>query len=98
MRKQNKVVIWPIYFDSTKTRKEGRKLPKKYTVPNPKIDEICEAIKKLGLKFEVEVDAAHPKRPWRKTGVIYVEKKRPKLDILKLIGQKLVEMKDKSRK
>ena len=98
MRKQNKVVVWPIYFDSTKTRGEGRKLPKKYTVPNPKIEEIIEAMKKLGLKFEVVVDAAHPKKPWRKTGVIYVEKKKPKLEILKLIGQKLVEMKGKLRK
>jgi len=98
MRKQNKIVVWPIYFDSTKTKGEGRKLPKKYAVPNPKIDEICEAIKKLGLKFEVVADAAYPKKPWRKTGVIYVEKKQPKLKILKLIGQKLVEMKSKSRK
>ncbi|MCD6242907.1 signal recognition particle subunit SRP19/SEC65 family protein [Candidatus Bathyarchaeota archaeon] len=92
MRKQNKVVVWPIYFDSTKTRGEGRKLPKKYTVPNPKIDEICEAVKKLGLKFEVEVDAAHPKRPWRKTGVIYIPKSDSKLKILKRIGEKLVKM------
>jgi len=98
MRKRNKIVVWPVYFDSTKTRNEGRKLPKKYTVPNPKIEEIIEAMKKLGLKFEVVVDAAHPKKPWRKTGVIYVEKKKPKLEILKLIGQKLVEMKGKLRK
>jgi signal recognition particle subunit SRP19 len=95
MRKQNKIVIWPVYFDSTKTRGEGRKLPKKYTVPNPKIGEICEAIKRLGLKCEVVADAAYPKRPWRKTGVVYVEKKKSKLEMLKKIGETLVKMRRK---
>ena len=67
-------------------------------LPTNVLIEFILVMKKLGLKFEVVVDAAHPKKPWRKTGVIYVEKKKPKLVILKLIGQKLVEMKGKLRK
>ena len=98
MRKQNKIVIWPIYFDSTKARRQGRKIPKKYAVPNPKLDEVCKALDKLRLKYEVVADAAYPKMPWRKTVVIYIEKgKKPKLEILKLIGQKLVEMRSSSK-
>ena len=98
MRKQNKFVVWPVYFDSTKARRQGRKVPKKYAVPNPKLDEICKALDKLKLKYEVVADAAYPKMPWRKTGVIYVEKiKKPKLEILKLIGQKLVELRRSSK-
>ena len=99
MRKQNKIVVWPIYFDSTKARGKGRKLPKKFTVPNPKLDEICRVLDKLKLRYEVVADSAYPKMPWRRTGIIYVEKgKKPKLEVLKLIGRKLVEMRGKSGK
>ena len=98
MRKQNKIVVWPVYFDSTRARGQGRKIPKKYAVPNPKLDEICKALDKLKLKSEVVADAAYPKMPWRRTGVIYVEKiKKPKLEILKLIGQKLAELRSSSK-
>ena len=98
MRKQNKIVVWPVYFDSTRARGQGRKIPKKYAVPNPKLDEICKALDKLKLKYEVVADTAYPKMPWRRTGVIYIEKvKRPKLEILKLIGQKLVELRRSSK-
>ena len=98
MRKQNKIVIWPVYFDSTKARGQGRKIPKKYAVPNPKLDEVCKALDKLKLKYEVVADAAYPKMPWRKTGMIYIEKRNEsKLKILKLIGQKLVEMRSSSK-
>ena len=98
MRKQNKIVVWPVYFDSTRARGQGRKIPKKYAVPNPKLDEICKALDKLKLKYEVVADAAYPKMPWRRTGVIYVEKvKKPKLEILKLIGQKLEELRRSSK-
>ena len=98
MRKQNKIVVWPVYFDSTRARGQGRKIPKKYAVPNPKLDEICKALDKLKLKYEVVADAAYPKMPWRRTGVIYIEKiKKPKLEILKLIGQKLAELRRNSK-
>jgi len=96
MRKQNKIVVWPVYFDSTRARGRGRKIPKKYAVPNPKLEEICKALDKLKLKYEVVADAAYPKMPWRKTGVIYVEKrKESKLKILKKIGETLVKVRGK---
>lgn len=99
MRKKNKIIVWPVYFDSTKARGQGRKIPKRYAVPNPKLDEVCKALDKLKLKYEVIADAAYPKTPWRKAGVIYIEKrKNPKLEILKLIGQKLIEMRSSSKK
>ena len=99
MRKQNKIVVWPVYFDSTRARGQGRKIPRKYAVLNPKLDEICKALDKLNLKYEVVADAAYPKMPWRRTGVIYVEKvKKPKLEILKLIGQELAELRSSSKK
>lgn len=98
MRKTGKIVVWPVYFDSSKSREQGRKIPKKLAVPNPKLGEIVKAAQKLNLKIEVVEDAAYPKTPWRKTGVIYVNKTAPKLKILKKIGEKLIELRKESRK
>ena len=43
MRKQDKAIIWPAYFDQAKTRKKGRRVPKNMAVQSPKILEIQEA-------------------------------------------------------
>ena len=51
MRKQDKAIIWPAYFDQTKTRKNGRRVSKNLAVPNPKIEELQEAAKKLGCEM-----------------------------------------------
>ena len=91
MRKQDKAIIWPAYFDQTKTRKNGRRIPKNMAVPSPKIEEIHEAAGKLGLKNEVVATTGYPKTPWQKTGSILVEKKSPKEQILKKLAKQLVK-------
>jgi signal recognition particle subunit SRP19 len=91
MRKQDKAIIWPAYFDQTKTRKNGRRVPKNLAVPSPKIEEIHEAAGKLGLKNEVVATTGYPKTPWQKTGSILVEKKSPKEQILKKMAKQLVK-------
>ncbi|HJW65459.1 MAG TPA: signal recognition particle subunit SRP19/SEC65 family protein [Candidatus Bathyarchaeia archaeon] len=91
MRKQDKAIIWPAYFDQTKTRKNGRRVPKNMAVPSPKIEEIHEAAGKLGLKNEVVATTGYPKTPWQKTGSILVEKKTPKEQILKKLAKQLVK-------
>jgi signal recognition particle subunit SRP19 len=89
MRKQDKVILWPAYFDSTKTRGEGRRIPKSLAVPSPKITEIKDAAEKLGLECEVVLDAGHPRTPWLKTGIILVNKNEAKEGIIKKIAKNL---------
>jgi len=96
MRKQDKLIIWPIYFDSTQTRKEGRRVPKSLAVYSPKISEIKEAAEKLGVKCELLMDVAHPKMPWLKSGVLLVRKSEPKEQIIKKIAKQLVKVKSVS--
>jgi signal recognition particle subunit SRP19 len=91
MRKQDKAIIWPTYFDSTKTRKEGRRVPKSLAVQSPKITEITEAAAKLGLKHEVVAEAGYPKTPWVKAGMILVEKKGSKEQTIKKIAKQLLK-------
>ena len=91
MRKQDKAIIWPAYFDQTKTRKNGRRITKNLAVPNPKVEELQEAANKLGLKHEIVANSGYPKAPWQKTGMLMVEKKAPKEQIIKNIAKQLVK-------
>ena|SRR3989337_2703081 len=92
MRKQDKAIIWPAYFDLAKTRNRGRRVPKNMAVPNPKIEELQTAAGRLGLKNEVVAQVSYPKVPWQKTGSILVEKKTPKEQIIKNLAKQLVKI------
>ena len=96
MRKQEKIIIWPAYFDKAKTRKNGRRVSKNLAVQSPKIMEIQEAAHKLGLGFEVAMDKDYPKTPWAKTGMLLVEKKGSKEQVINRIAKQLFQ--DQSEK
>ena len=98
MRKQDKVIIWPVYFDQSKTRKDGRRVSKSLALHNPKIDEVELAVQKLGLKHEVIVDAGYPKKPWIKTGMILVEKQGSKEQVIQRIAGKISKIERKPLK
>jgi len=93
MRKLDKAIIWPIYFDASKTRKQGRRVQKNLAVQSPKITEIKEAVDRLGLSNDVRVDAHFSKMPWAKTGMLLVEKREPKEKIIQKIAKQLVKIK-----
>jgi signal recognition particle subunit SRP19 len=98
MRKQDKAIIWPAYFDQAKTRKKGRRVPKNMAVQSPKILEIQEATQKLGLKNEVVATAGYPKTPWAKTGMLLVEKKGSKEQVINRIAKQLVKTRSETPK
>lgn len=92
MRKQDKVIVWPAYFDSSKTRKQGRRVPKSLAVLSPKTSEVKDAVDKLRLKCELVGDVAYPRTPWLKTGMILVEKKQSKEKTLIEIAKQLLKI------
>ena len=92
MRQQEKIIIWPAYFDSTKTRNDGRRVPKNLAVPSPRIAELKEAVDKLGLPHELVVDVGYPKTPWLKTGMILVKRKGSKGQMVLLVAKQLLKM------
>jgi len=96
MRKQDKVVLWPVYFDSTKTRLEGRRVPKGLAVPTPTLEEMRKAAVLLGLRPEIVSDAAHPSFSQQKTGLVTVPKKESKTQIMLKIAQKMLENRSKA--
>lgn len=97
MRKQDKAIIWPAYFDAAKTRNKGRRVPKTISVLNPKVEELQTAAKRLGLKNEVVAQMSYPKVPWQKTGSILVEKKTPKEQIIRNLAKQLVKIRSESQ-
>lgn len=92
LRQQEKIIIWPAYFDSTKTRNDGRRVPKNLAVPSPRIAELKEAADKLGLPHELVVDVGYPKTPWLKTGMILVKRKGSKGQMVLLVAKQLLKM------
>lgn len=89
MRKQNNIFLWSVYFDSTKTRNEGRKVSKKLSVPSPKLEELQIAAKKLGFQPKAVFDAAHPSTPYRKSGLLILNKTESKGITLKKIAKEI---------
>ena len=88
-RNEPKYVIYPLYFDSSLSRVNGRKLGKKHTVEKPTAEAIAKAAGSLGLHPHLEKDRAHPSTPWRKEGRVIVDKKGPKTKLLIQIANRL---------
>jgi signal recognition particle subunit SRP19 len=97
MRKQNKIILWPTYFDSTKTRKQGRKTPRNSALPTPRYDELKKAAQKIGLQAVTIEGASHPKTPWQKTGLVVVPKNTTKTQIIKKLSKELVKVRTWNR-
>ena len=92
MRKQNKVFLWPVYFDANKTRMEGRRVPKKLATPSPNLDEIQKAVKRMGLQPEIVPGAIHPSSPRQETGLLIIPKKDSKVETLRKIAKELLDI------
>lgn len=96
MRKQDKIIIWTAYFDSTRTRSDGRRISRSLAVPSPKIRELKEAVEKLGFSYELVLDVSYPKTPWLKKGVLLVTKKETKNKMIKKIAEHLLKIRSTS--
>lgn len=91
------MVVYPVYLDSTVSRKEGRRVPLSLAVPNPTIEEIVEVCVKLGLNPEVEAEKAYP-RDFTRKGRIIVDKLENKLKTLYTIAKALKEARQHKHK
>jgi signal recognition particle subunit SRP19 len=97
MQKKNKIILWPAYFDSTKTRLQGRRIPKNIAISSPRLDEVQIAAQKCGLPAEAAPDLKHPHAPWQKTGLVLVTKNINKTNIIRRVAKELSSMRTQSR-
>ncbi|CAL5867057.1 uncharacterized protein PFLUO_LOCUS1269 [Penicillium psychrofluorescens] len=63
--------LYPIYFDKTRSRAEGRKVGAELAVENPLAREIADAAQTLGLQVGLEPEKLHPK-DWANPGRVRV--------------------------
>jgi signal recognition particle subunit SRP19 len=90
-KSDEKQVLWPHYFDINVPRSRGRRVPKSLGIKDPKVEQIAEACRRLGLKPKVEDSARHSATSWRKTGRVLIVKKEKKEEIIKKVSRKLKE-------
>lgn len=83
------VVVWPQYINSKLTINEGRKIPKESAVPDPSVNEIAKALKKLKYDFEIEKDKSYPGKWFEKSGRVLVDSEENKITLLKEIASKM---------
>ncbi len=85
----NLYVLWLEYFDAYNTRKNGRRVPKDLAIKNPKIEDLKNAAKTLGLNPILEIEKSYPKKWWRKNGRILVKKKYSKTKTIIQIARRM---------
>ncbi|HOU70979.1 MAG TPA: signal recognition particle subunit SRP19/SEC65 family protein [Methanothrix sp.] len=88
MPEKDKLVIWPIYFDASRSRDEGRMVPIHDAVSEPSLDMLITAAIKSGFKPEIEREKRHPKT-WHVEGAagrILIARAGPKSSALKRIA------------
>lgn len=91
MRRKDIIILWPVYFDLSRTRREGRRLPKKLCIQSPNVKMLEEAVKNLGLKYEINPESAYPRLPWVKMGFISVRKDgKSKARLLREVALELI--------
>ncbi|AEM39836.1 Ribonucleoprotein complex SRP, Srp19 component [Pyrolobus fumarii 1A] len=91
-----RVVVWPSYIDASKSRGQGRKIPRKDAVPRPRVEEIVEAAERLGLNPEVE-EARYPRAWWEDRQRVVVDKLGSKLETLKAIAREIRRIREERR-
>jgi signal recognition particle subunit SRP19 len=92
MRDRNKLVIWPVYIDKSRSRSQGRIISKKSSVAEPTLSEIEKAALKLGLNPEVEKDRSYPKSWWEKSGRVLIDNSAPKTQLSRKIAAAIKEI------
>lgn len=65
------LMLYPVYFDASKSREDGRRISKTKAVENPLAQTLVEAVKSLGLRVMFETMKTHP-RDWANPGRVRV--------------------------
>ncbi len=96
-RGDNIWVVYPEYLDLACSRREGRKVSRKYALNNPKREELEAAARDLKLFLYWE-EAPHPGHWHRKRGRIVVRKEIPKIMTLKALSRVILDQRREQKK
>ena len=88
-KSDDRIVIWPEYFDVNLTRNEGRRVPKDLAVSSPSTDDVFRACRKLKLDPEILLEKSYPRNWYRSKGMVKISPKYPKSTSIKYIAKRL---------
>ena len=86
MKLREKVVVWPANLDSSKSRKQGRKLAKGLAVQAPRLDEVHEAARRLAMDAEPTPGKSRPATWWERGGLLIFPKKGSRSTLLRSLA------------
>lgn len=89
MRRKDKQILWPAYFDLELTKRQGRQIAKNFALKGVKVEEIFDVARELELKPVLLANTAHPRQPWLKRGAVLIDKKESKTRIVKEIARRI---------
>ena len=85
-KKDNRIILWPEYFDGALPKNRGRRVPKKLAIHSPTLEEIAKAAKRLKLNPKIEKHKAYPRHWWRHSGRVLVQAKTRKTKIIRQVA------------
>jgi signal recognition particle subunit SRP19 len=88
-KKEKPMVLYPAYFDSGRSRDEGRRVPRNMAIPGPKVEEVHQAAKALGLQAIIDPDRSHPATPFQKDGRVLIQGNFVKTSVIRRIAENL---------
>jgi signal recognition particle subunit SRP19 len=81
-------ILYPCYFNSAYTRKDGRRVPRGLGVKAPVLTDLERALNRLGVKFRAK-NHHHPSHWTRREGRVVAEWKSGKNALIRKVAQKL---------
>jgi signal recognition particle subunit SRP19 len=98
MKKKDKIILYPEYFDSKLTRAQGRRVPLKNSVPSPTIEELALVSKRLGYDFERDPESSYPSNWWNEKGRLLLTKNDlNKNEVIKTISKILSKARERKK-
>ncbi|MBQ2635969.1 MAG: signal recognition particle protein Srp19 [Methanobrevibacter sp.] len=88
------ITIWPQYLNQDLSLNEGRKISKEDAVKEPSLNDIERALKRLGLKYNIQKEFSYPGKWYEKSGRILVEWEGTKLELIREISLKIKEIRN----
>ena len=88
------ITIWPQYLNKNLSLSQGRKIALEDAVKDPSINDIEKALKRLGLKYEIDKEQAYPGKWYEKSGRALVEWDKTKLELIREISLKIKEIRN----
>jgi len=98
LRRRGVKIIWLSYLDSSRTRSQGRRLPKRSAIVSPKLSEVVSACESLKFQPEAYADKSYCRSWWEKDGYVMVRSDAPKTEILSRVADMIERTRREGRR